>query len=530
MIQMLRIILSSLAVCILTINISAQDLLEGYWAGGSTLFDKPIFIQARFEKTPSGYRGYFSAPAWNASKRALENVLIDQQRLHFEFPSSTMTAFVADAELKDGVLQGTMRRGDEQGTFHLVRAADLSQKTLDQYVGGYRKENGDAWLATWGAFGNLRIMDYEGNGDALIPLSETTFFLGKSVVNSPAPSGTITFERDKDGRTTGLFFRIKNQPEQKLIRNDLYRQEKVTFNNGDVTLAGTMLMPQTSLRHSAVILVHGSQDRSRDDDYEFAFANTYLKIGIAALIFDKRGVGASTGDWHTTSFETLAEDVLAGVRYLKTRADINPKQIGLRGISQGGWIAPIAAARSKDVAFLVTVSAAGVSPAEQVTQDQLRKAKEAGATEADLKEAAEFFKLQFDAVRSDAAWAKFQSAIPAARGKSWYRFTLGDVPKESWLWQSTRLTTHFDPAPILRRVKCPTLLLFGELDPNYPAQISADRMSRALKYAGNKDVTVMIFRGANHSLLVRQPNGKMISAPVGETETEWAIQRFNVNF
>jgi dienelactone hydrolase len=72
--------------------------------------------------------------------------------------------------------------------------------------------------------------------------------------------------------------------------------------------------------------------------------------------------------------------------------------------------------------------------------------------------------------------------------------------------------------------------MFGELDPNYPAQKSADIMTRALKEAGNKDVTIKIFPGANHSLQVRQPDGKLIGAPMGETETEWAIKRINVNF
>src|SRR5262249_28120501 len=159
-------------------------------------------------------------------------------------------------------------------------------------------------------------------------------------------------------------------------------------------------------------------------------ANIYLKLGIAVLVFDKRGVGASTGDWHYASFEDLANDALSGVRYLKTRPDINPKQIALRGVTQGGWIAPIPPARSKDIAFLVLISAAGVSPTEQVTHDQLRKAKEAGASESELKEASEFLRLQFNAVRSQKEWEIFQAAIPAARGKSWSRFTMVDVPKE----------------------------------------------------------------------------------------------------
>jgi pimeloyl-ACP methyl ester carboxylesterase len=525
-----QILLAFISICLWAVSSQAQDSIEGYWAGGSNLFGRPIFIQARFEKTPTGFVGFFSAPAWNAAKRDVANVRFDSSHLHFEFPSSTMVHFVCDGNLKDSVVRGTVSRGNDKGSFHLVRVATIRPKLFEEYVGGYRAEKGEDWFVTWGAFGNLRIMSFDGNGDTLLPLSETTFFLGKSVINAPTPDGIISFAKDKEGRVTELTFRLSNQPEQKRSRIEIYKQEQVKFNNGKVMLAGTLLMPRTTLRHSAVVLVHGSQDRSRDDDYEFLFANIYLKLGIAVLVFDKRGVGGSTGDWHHSSFEDLAEDVLAGVRYLKTRPDINPKQIGLRGVSQGGWVAPIAAARSKDIAFLVTISAAGVSPTEQVTHDQLRKAREAGASEAELKEAEEFLRLQFDAVRSRRDWDKFQAAIPAARGKNWLRFTLAEVPQESWLWEFTRLTTHFDPVPVLKKIKCPTLLLFGELDPNYPATKSAAIMERALKEAGNKDITIKIFPKANHSLQVLQPDGKLVGVPMGEVETEWAIKRINVNF
>jgi pimeloyl-ACP methyl ester carboxylesterase len=516
--------------CLMVIGTQAQSSVEGYWAGGSNLFGRNIAIQAHIEKTPTGFTGHFSAPAWNAAKRVISNIQFDGTKLRFEFPSSTMIPFVCQAELKDEILQGTLSRGSETGNFHLVRAATFTQKQYDEYVGGYRAEKGEDWLVTWGAFGKLRILSLDGNGDALFPLSENKFFLGRSVINSPKPEGFVTFSKDEKGHVTGLTFKVGNQPEQKRIRAEIYNQEQVSFYNGKVKLAGTLLLPPTKLRHSAMVLVHGSQDRSRDDDYEFMFANIYLKLGIAVLIFDKRGVGASTGDWHYASMDDLAEDVLAGVRYLKTRPDINPKQIGLRGVSAGGWVAPLAAARSKDIAYLVTISAAGVSPAEQVTHDQLRKAKEAGVTEAELMEAEKFFRLQFDAVRSEKAWANFQAAIPAARDKAWFRFTLGDVPKESWLWESTRLTVHFDPIPFLQKIKCPTLLLFGELDPNYPAAKSAANMERALKMAGNKDITVHIFPKANHSLQVLQPDGKLVGVPMGEVETDWAIKRINVNF
>lgn len=520
-----------LLIVISATNVKAEESIEGYWAGGSTLFGNPVFIQARFEQSPSGLGGYFSVAEWNAAKRLMVNVRFEDSKIHFEFPSATTIYFSGDGELSQGVIKGVMRRGDQQGNFHLTRVASVDPKILKNYVGEYTSEPDTKVLVTWGAFGNLRINNLnECYGDALLPLSNGSFYLGRSIVHSSKPDEIINFIRNNDGQITGLSTQTKTSPPKFLPKKDDYIQEQVKFNNGNVTLEGTLLTPSSKLKHAAVVFVHGSQDRSRDDSYEFCFADTYLRLGIAVLIFDKRGVGGSTGDWHYASFEDLADDVVSGVNYLKTMTDINHKQIGLRGMSQGGWIAPLAATRSQGIAFLVIISAAGVSPTLQVTHDQLRKVREAGASEAEMKEAAEFLHLQFEATRSNKNWEMFQLEIPKAKGKIWYRFTLGDVPKESWLWESTRLTTHFDPIPIWKKIKCPTLLIFGEFDPNYPASKSADLMEKALKEAENKDVTIKIFPKANHSLKVVQPDGKVIGVPLGETEKDWVIKRVNVNF
>ncbi len=180
---------------------------------------------------------------------------------------------------------------------------------------------------------------------------------------------------------------------------------------------------------------------------------------------------------------------------------------------------------------MILISAAGVSSAEQVTYDQLGKARAAGVPENELPEAEAFLKLQFEASRNAKAWQQFQATIPKVKDKKWFRFTLGGISKESWVWESTRLTSFFEPVPTLRRIRCPVLLIFGGADPNYPAQRSAEIMERALSEGGNRDVTVKIFPGANHSILVRQADGRWVSAPDPDnTKNNWLIRRVNVDF
>jgi len=104
-----------------------------------------------------------------------------------------------------------------------------------------------------------------------------------------------------------------------------YKQEEVRFRNGDVTLAGTLLLPPTKGRHPAVILIHGSSTPSRND-FRF-YGDLFARKGIAALIYDKRA-GADLSGASRVDLRDLAADALAAVALLKNRDDIDPIQSG----------------------------------------------------------------------------------------------------------------------------------------------------------------------------------------------------------
>src|SRR5262249_35756791 len=152
-------------------------------------------------------------------------------------------------------------------------------------------------------------------------------------------------------------------------RVDIERTDLVQFSNGDVRLEGTLISPATSEKHPAIILVHGSGAENRE--YILPWARFLIRHGVAVLGYDKRGVGGSTGDWNTASFDDLAGDAVAAVAYLKTRSDVDSAAIGVLGVSQAGWIMPIAAVRSPTIAFLISVSGAAVSP-EETSLDNAR--------------------------------------------------------------------------------------------------------------------------------------------------------------
>src|SRR5207244_1983395 len=136
-----------------------------------------------------------------------------------------------------------------------------------------------------------------------------------------------------------------------------------------VKLAGTLTRPQGDDPFPAVLLIAGSGPHTRNEEVLghkifLVLADYLTRRGMVVLRADKRGVGKSTGMYEEATSADFADDALAGVDYLKARKEVDPRKIGLIGPSEGGLVAPMVAARSKDVAFLVLMAGTGVSGEE----------------------------------------------------------------------------------------------------------------------------------------------------------------------
>ena len=150
-----------------------------------------------------------------------------------------------------------------------------------------------------------------------------------------ALSGTGAHPHRPRGRDPPTALRWREAgTEREAPRVPLYDEQPAEFRSGDVTLAGSLLLPRTPGRRPAVVLVHGSREGDR---YALLMHAAFLlRHGVALLAYDKRGVGGSGGDWRSASIPQLAGDAEEAVQWLKGRAEINPGQIGLLGLSEGG--------------------------------------------------------------------------------------------------------------------------------------------------------------------------------------------------
>jgi pimeloyl-ACP methyl ester carboxylesterase len=300
------------------------------------------------------------------------------------------------------------------------------------------------------------------------------------------------------------------------------RDEPVTFSIGGATLSGTLFLPASGDPHPAVVLFHGSGPQPRNP----FMARWFAEHGVAAFTYDKRGVGASTGDFRTVAFTDLAADGLAAVALLKTRRDIDARKIGVWGLSQGGWLGPLAASQSKDIAFVIAVSGPGVSPGEQMIFYYGNLLRERGFSDGEVNEAGEMRRQLWHLFSTGDGYDAAGRALDHARSRPWFaavneqsdgllsrptRALLNDPALRSRQWY--RSEVNYDPRIALRALSVPALFIFGDRDALVPVEPSVAIIRQTLTDAGHRAFSIVVFPGADHGMFVTAAEGGRTLAP-----------------
>ena len=289
-----------------------------------------------------------------------------------------------------------------------------------------------------------------------------------------------------------------------------FLERELTFTNGSVKLAGTLILPLTGDALPAVVFLQGSGAEGR---WASRFLATQLASqGTAALIFDKRGVGGSGGDWRKATLDELAGDGRAAVDRLLQEPRIDHRRVGIHGHSQGGTLAPLVAARSDHVAFVIGSAAAGV-PTDSTEIFSILNSVYPEARTAEDSAMARSYVGELVAVAYHARpRASLDSLVTTLRNRPWFFAPPG--PNDSY-WSFSRSFGQYDPLEWWARVRVPVLLLYGSEDKRVPAAESAARIAATvLRHTPNADVTVKIFPGADHTFrLPPGASGWPLSAP-----------------
>lgn len=246
---------------------------------------------------------------------------------------------------------------------------------------------------------------------------------------------------------------------------------EINFNNErqELRLSGMLFQPQGSGPFPAVVVIHGSGTSVRDNPWYLTLADHLQRNGIAVLLPDKRGSVHSEGDWRTSSFEDLATDTVAAVDFLTDQELLPVSQIGVIGMSQGGQIAPLVAAKSDQISFVINVVGSTVPLYQALIYEETHNLRQIG-----------FLPGIADAI------------APAST------LYLRRVSQPDF-WDAVG---NFDPLPYWQQMDIPALALFGEEDSNTPSQQSQARLASLRR----DNIQVFTYAGSGHAL--EDPTGR----------------------
>jgi pimeloyl-ACP methyl ester carboxylesterase len=329
-------------------------------------------------------------------------------------------------------------------------------------------------------------------------------------------------------------------------------EEEVTFQNGDVTLAGTLSLPPGSGPHSAVILLSGSGLNDRNFYPSQMIVDDFNGNGIAALRYDDRGVGGSTSEYWASTIEDMSGDVLAAIELLQNHPNINPEQIGILGHSYGGNLATFVASRSGDVAFIITMAAPSLDGGTAMVEQVTFQMRAGGVPEAAIEQQRWVLTIVMDVVSEgggmDEILVELRRAVEALPEGERTRRGITDIDQyvnsivETLQQQFPPLTPFissivaYDPAPGLEELTIPILALFGELDHQAPAEVNSEEMIRIQKNSGNEDFVVEVIPSANHVFQEAVTGGrsewetlkKELTPGLLDRITEWVLQYVDI--
>ena len=347
---------------------------------------------------------------------------------------------------------------------------------------------------------------------------------------------TVTLEGSlKSGRFSGRWNGLGVDAEFNLERTGdagaPLIEEPVTFKNADVSLAGTLIRPNSTAPIPAIVWTHGSGRQTRSEDFYRDRGYLLAQNGIAAFIYDKRGSGESGGDPDAT-LDELAGDAVAAVQALQSRPDIMRDRVGIGGFSQGGYVAPLAASRYGRIAFVIVGAAPGVTPAEQNEFAANRMLQRRGLAVADVDRAMQLYRRVATAQRTGEGLEEAQTELDAARKEPWFSVAgLPTTPLKAYGRRGLSVL-QFDPRKAWERVSVPVLAVWGADDALVPVETSKQRIESWLRAAGNQRTTTLVFPAAGHGLAVTGARGVFdwprLAPGFHDTMVKWIVKHATV--
>lgn len=364
----------------------------------------------------------------------------------------------------------------------------------------------------------LRYRLMNGDSGALRPSGGGTYVAGPGWSGDEPAEVSVTFDPVTQGTSPGLVWR-RNGKDLKARR--VGSSEIVgSFESHGLSLRAKLVLPEGSGPFPVVVFVHGSE---RDSAVE-SYYNPYMFAahGVAGLVYDKRGTGASEGQYNQ-NFHLLSDDTAAAVEWLRNQPGVDSEKVHLAGYSQGGWIAPLAATKVSVRSLLI-----GYGPMVPVKSEDrwgyIYALEEAGFGEEVIHEVDEINRLASAIMdRGEDRWTELREALERAESEPWYDTlrasdsVLGFASSSRFPWWTLRLFVWwmnrgsepfvdrlYDPVPTMEALDIPSLWIFGAEDSSMPTEWSI-RELEGLREQG-RPIEIKTFPGAEHGILLFEEN------------------------
>ena len=485
-----------LAPCLVSAAALAKDEANLEWAGLVDVAGRPSFWRLRAQAVDGQPRLAYAMPGGGMDAsgewRPLRGAVLDSGAVGFELPA-TMGAGRCAAKREGEAL---VSAAADNCRLSMVRVSASTEPSVTP--GLYRL--GDGRLVSVGSFTDFpqpTVVEFgSGRWSFLFARPDGVATAGPSL-QSPWPVRLTLQRLAPIGERERL--RWTEAGSKPLVGERVRIVERpLRWSNAAQQLAGTLLLPATTGTHATVVLSPMSTDAPREAYRQQA--EFFVSQGLAALIYDKRGVGESKGDVRETGLNDLADDAAAAVRQLKQASGVDPRRIGVWGHSQGGWVAPLAAARSADVAFVIAQSGPSVTAAEQEIYRVETSARNEGLSPDEVAQATDYERRLMHWVKTGEGREWLEDAARTQRNTRWahlveFHERLPDLPS-----RRSQTFWYFDPLPSYAKVKVPMLAIFGDRDAFVPVERSVALLRKALAQAGNRDHQITILDHAAHGL------------------------------
>lgn len=516
---------------------SPAQSLDGIWSGTLQAGDTSLHLVLRIAK---GEHGFLAATldSLDQGVYGIEARLLESSSSTFKFEIQSVNAsYAGEISVDRGSIDGTWSQGGASLPLIFRRQSHLS---ASRNPGAVATSEGtwQAALETDGLRYRLQLrISHDAQGHLIASMDSIDqgingFPAAKAVQSESAVhldlpairaiyDGTLNAAKNaisgtwrQNGDSTELSFKRSDQilelrRPQVPIKPYPYKEEELSVPTAlpTISLAATLTVPRGSGPFPAAILLAGSGPLDRDETDSghrpfLVLADHLTRQGLAVLRYDKRGVGKSTGEYEDATTADFAKDAEVALAFLKRRKEIDPRKIGIIGHSEGGIIAPLLAARSTDVSWIVILGGPATKGEETLLLQSDLITRAAGMTTEQVAKSLDFDRESYNLVRHEQDRRILENQLLDLVKVS----GIGPAAPSAFIqrqihWTSSpwfRYFLDYDPAPALQNTKCPVLILSGEKDLQVPPKENLPLARKALETGGNKDFQIIELPGLNH--------------------------------